>query len=344
MKLPRVRLRERVASAVESSGAARSLLHARERTGAPWLTVLTYHRVRATPDSGGFDDGVVDATAEEFDRQIEILRRHFTFVTLEDVRTWLAGGSIPKHPVLVTFDDAYRECRDVALPILQRHQAHAAFFVATQNVAERRVFWWDRASFIVGRATVHHASLPAYGLELDLQTPASRERSLRKVLRLIKDRFGLAIEPFLVALGEACGVEWNPTLEREHADATVATWDDVRALRAAGMDVQSHTRTHRVLQTLTPSELDSELAGARDDLESVLREPIRALAYPTGRPVRGREDITRAVKRAGYDLAFENAGGVNVRRSAPLMLRRIPMSVGMSPARFETILVLPFLR
>jgi peptidoglycan/xylan/chitin deacetylase (PgdA/CDA1 family) len=308
--------------------------------------VLTYHRVRETPDSGGFDDGVVDATAAEFDQQIALLRRHFSFVTLDDVRRWLAGGSLPKHPVLVTFDDAYRECRDVALPILRRHGAHAAFFVATHHVAERRVFWWDRASYIVARATARHATLPAYGLELDLQDRAGRERSLHRILRLIKDRFGLAIEPFLAALAEACGVEWSAALERELADATVATWDDVRALRAAGMDVQSHTRTHRVLQTLTPEELDAELGGAREDLESVLREPIRALAYPTGRPVRGREDITRAVQRAGYDLAFENAGGVNVRalRPSPLMLRRIPMSVGLTPQRFETILVLPFLR
>ncbi|MGZ3477038.1 MAG: polysaccharide deacetylase family protein, partial [Polyangiales bacterium] len=298
------------------------------------------------PDAGGFDDGVVDATTAEFDQQVGILARHFSFVTLEDVRRWLRGGSLPKNPVLLSFDDAYRECRDIALPILQRHRAHAAFFVSTQHVEQRRMFWWDRASFVIHRAKVQRAAVPAYDLVLDLSSEAHREESLRRVLRLIKDRFGLAIDPFLDALSEACGVHWSPELERSLADATIATWDDVRALHEAGMEIQSHTRTHRVLQTLSPEELASELGGAREDLEAKLRVPVRALAYPTGRPVNGRADITRAVRDAGYDLAFENAGGVNTRflRPSPLMLRRIPMVAGMTPERFETILVLPLLQ
>src|SRR5437868_4589401 len=124
------------------------------------------------------------------------------------------------------------------------------------------------------------------------------------------------------------------------------SWDDIRAMRKAGMDVQSHTRTHRVLQTLSAEELAKELRGSREDLESAMGEKITALAYPTGRPVRTRGDIGKAVREAGYDLAFENAGGINSRffKPSPLNLRRIPMAPGISPERFEAILVLPYLQ
>jgi peptidoglycan/xylan/chitin deacetylase (PgdA/CDA1 family) len=90
------------------------------------------------------------------------------------------------------------------------------------------------------------------------------------------------------------------------------TWDHVRELRKAGMDVQSHTRTHRVLQTLPPSELCDELAGSRDDLERELGEPARALAYPVGNPLPGASPIRAALEKAGYEIGLSNLTGSNL--------------------------------
>ncbi len=347
MTLPRVRLRERVAALVDASRLAPAILRLRARVSSSSLTVLAYHRVRPTPDAGGFDDGVVDATTAEFEEQVKLLRRDFTFVGLDEVRHWTEGGALPRNSVLLTFDDAYRECRDVVLPILLRHGARAAFFVPTQHVEERRMFWWDRAAFVLARATVPRATLASYGgLVLDFSTVAARAATLRRVLRVIKDRFGLDIDSFLDAVADACGVSLGRELDRSLADSLICGWEDILALRRAGMDVQSHTRTHRVLQTLTTREIEDELAGSRAELEAVLREPVSALAYPTGRPLRAHVDIASAVRRTGYRLAFEMVGGTNPRsaRSSPFHLRRIPMATGLSLARFQTLLALPGLQ
>ena len=337
----RLRLRARVASLVDASGVGALILGARARTGTPWLTALTYHRVRETNDSGGFDDGVVDATAAEFEEHIRLLARDFTFVGLDEVQRWTEGAKLPHNPVLVSFDDAYRECHAVALPILQRHNARAAFFIPTVPVTERRMFWWDRASYILGRAKVSRAVLPGYGgFVIDLTNDAARVATERRALRHIKDTFGLPIDSFLEALAEVCLVHLPLDAERALAETLICTWDEVRALRSAGMDVQSHTRTHRVLQTLTPAELDEELAGSREELEAVLREPVHTLAYPTGKPVSGRDDIQSAARRAGYRLAFENVGGVNARfpRANALRMHRIPIEPGTSRTRLQTVM------
>ncbi len=344
----RLRVRARIASLLDASGAGSWILAARARAGTPWLTALTYHRVRETPGSGGFDDGVVDATAAEFEEHIRLLSRDFTFVGVDDVRRWNDGGSLPRNPILVCFDDAYRECHSLVLPILVRHGARAAFFVPTAPVEERRLFWWDRASYILGRARIARATLPRFaesqgGFVIDLTSEAARAATVRRALRLIKDEFGLAIDGFLEALAEACEVHLPLAAERALADETVCTWEQLRALRSAGMDVQSHTRTHRVLQTLTPEALADELAGSREELEAQLREPVRTLAYPTGKPIGPRRDIIDAVVRAGYQLAFENVGGVNPRflRNDALRMRRIPMPADTSGTRFQTLLAMP---
>ncbi|MGH7270431.1 MAG: hypothetical protein ACREJ3_08370, partial [Polyangiaceae bacterium] len=51
------------AAAMDRIGIARAVLSVR-RTMAPWLTVLTYHRVARREDAALFDDGVVDATPQ----------------------------------------------------------------------------------------------------------------------------------------------------------------------------------------------------------------------------------------------------------------------------------------
>jgi peptidoglycan/xylan/chitin deacetylase (PgdA/CDA1 family) len=101
-------------------------------------------------------------------------------------------------------------------------------------------------------------------------------------------------------------------MERGFADRLLLTWDHARELRRAGMDVQSHTRTHRVLQTLRPDELADELAGSRADLQRELGEPTRAVAYPVGNPILSTSPIRAALEKAGYELGFSNATGSNV--------------------------------
>jgi len=89
------------------------------------------------------------------------------------------------------------------------------------------------------------------------------------------------------------------------------TWDDVRALAAAGMDVESHSRRHRVLQTLDEAGLEDELAGSRRELEAQLGRPVQAIAYPVGRRIAHLAPIRRAVEAAGYKIGFTNMSGAS---------------------------------
>lgn len=75
----------------------------------------------------------------------------------------------------------------------------------------------------------------------------------------------------------------------------------VRALHEAGMEVGSHTLTHRDLRGLEGSELESELRGSKLAVEALTGEPCRVLAYPYGFY---DERVVRAAGEAGYELAF----------------------------------------
>jgi len=78
------------------------------------------------------------------------------------------------------------------------------------------------------------------------------------------------------------------------------SWDDVRALAAAGMEIGSHTVDHARLADLPDDRVRAELMDSKRELEAHLQKPIEALAYPYN-SVRSR--IIDAARAAGYRVA-----------------------------------------
>jgi GT2 family glycosyltransferase/peptidoglycan/xylan/chitin deacetylase (PgdA/CDA1 family) len=80
---------------------------------------------------------------ERFERQIRWLARSgYTGIKPSDWLNWIRHGTgLPKKPILVTFDDAYADTADYALPILKKYGFNAAVFVVTEQLAGTNT--WD---------------------------------------------------------------------------------------------------------------------------------------------------------------------------------------------------------
>jgi peptidoglycan/xylan/chitin deacetylase (PgdA/CDA1 family) len=319
----------------------------RRFTPVPLLSIVTYHHIADQDASYPYDPNVADANPAQFRRQMETLARYGTPIGVDELIRALNGAPLPKNPVMVTFDDGYRSCHDVALPILRAVGVRATFFVATSFISERRLYWWERIALLLKKSTRKQATIQyPHALTLDVASPKSHDT----LTQIIKNTRDLDLERFLVELGLALGVEWNRQIEAEYADQLIMTWDQVRALARAGMDVESHGRNHRVLQTLDDEALADEVAGARTDLEAQLGRPVRAIAYPVGRRIDSEPRIREALASAGYQLGMSNHSGVNrwwppaLRGLAPIDpfdIRRLATDRTMSDAMFLTQVAVP---
>jgi len=58
--------------------------------------------------------------------------------------------------------------------------------------------------------------------------------------------------------------------------------DEIRALRAMGMEIGSHTLTHRCLAGRPAEEVRHELKESKARLEDIIGAPVIALSYPEG--------------------------------------------------------------
>jgi peptidoglycan/xylan/chitin deacetylase (PgdA/CDA1 family) len=341
-------MRERVARLLHKTGALGAVMQMRRLVPMPTLCIITYHHIEDHAPGYPFDPDIADATPVQFRRQVETLARYGTPLSVDDLLRMLEGGPIPKNPVMITFDDGYKSCHDVALPILKQVGVPATFFISTSFITERRLYWWERISLIMNQAVrrkgvVHYP----HPLEFDLDDPTSRFR----LNAVIKTEASLDVERYLGELAQTFGVPWSPPVEADHAKGMIMTWDEIRALAKAGMDVESHTRNHRVLQTLDPAALEDELVGSRLELEAQLGRPVRVIAYPVGRRIAYQPHIRRALAAAGYRAGMSNKTGVNRLWPAPFRglvppidpfdIRRLAIDRSMSDAMFLTQVAVP---
>lgn len=110
--------------------------------------------------------------------------------------------------------------------------------------------------------------------------------------------------------------------------------NDVRALARAGMGVQSHGRTHRLLEDLDDATLDSELTISKHRLEALCEREVCALALPGGR---GGPRECDAALRAGYSLVLTSVPGINRVEAARDCSERIAVTRDMQMEDFAAL-------
>jgi len=137
--------------------------------GGPRLTVpiLMYHYIRVSPGSRDPLGESLSVTPRDFAGQMAMLRRAGVHtVSLGDVVAALGGGGpLPAHPVVLTFDDGYRDFTTTALPVLEADGLTATVFVVSGFVGRpgymtaADVAAAAAAGMTIGAHTVHHVAL-----------------------------------------------------------------------------------------------------------------------------------------------------------------------------------------
>jgi peptidoglycan/xylan/chitin deacetylase (PgdA/CDA1 family) len=293
--------------------------------------VLGYHRV--VEEFGATADVEMPSmliSSRMFERHLDCIGRHFTFVSLDDIGEHAAGGRRFDKPVAaVTFDDGYRDVYEHAFPILKRKGIPAAVFVVTGLIG--RPFWQVHDK-------LYHLMTKAFAAWRD---PRHEMTDLFRALRLpvtciARNKLAvtspmLAVTSILPELPLA-----EVRLLMDGLEAVVGNgfhdipmtlgWADLATMSKADITIGSHTKNHVSLPAEGPDVIAEELAGSKRQLERYLGAPIRHFAYPGGQFT---PDVVEAVNRAGYAFAY-TACRHGVRRHPELTIERLLLWQGSS--------------
>lgn len=113
------------------------------------LPILMYHYLSAPPPGADAYRTDLSVPPDRFAEHLDhLLAAGYTTVSLYDLVAYLTRGvPLPEHPVILTFDDGYRDNYTNAFPLLVERKMTATFFVVSDFLDEERPEYltWDMA-------------------------------------------------------------------------------------------------------------------------------------------------------------------------------------------------------
>jgi peptidoglycan/xylan/chitin deacetylase (PgdA/CDA1 family) len=302
-------MKKAVVTLMHAAGVFSSFRQANRNKGL----IVLYHRISD-------HDGIVAASPAAFEQQLDYLAAHYDIVPLSVFANLvLSGQLLPPRLAVVTIDDGYRDCYDFAFPLLVKRKVPATVFVVTDFVDRKTWLWTDKLRYLTqwARAPVLEAEISGCSLRVELGSGASRLEAaarVNSVLKLLPDHLkdeaiGRIAASVGVTLPQAPPEPFSPL-----------TWEQVREMNSAGIEIGSHTVTHPILTNISAARLRWELRESRNRLEDVLRKKVDLLGYPNGNY---DASVKSEARKAGYRCAVTADHGLNTSLDDPMALKRI---------------------
>jgi peptidoglycan/xylan/chitin deacetylase (PgdA/CDA1 family) len=106
---------------------------------------------------------------------------------------------------------------------------------------------------------------------------------------------------------------------RESDDEGYLSWEEIKTLQQRGVEIGSHTCSHRKLSEIVPVEAERELAVSHQTIAARLSQATMPLAFPYGSYSEAVIEITR---RLPYTCALTTDAGTNGDATNLFLLRR----------------------
>ncbi|HET8680933.1 MAG TPA: polysaccharide deacetylase family protein [Micromonosporaceae bacterium] len=143
----------------------------------------------------------------------------------------------------------------------------------------------------------------------------------------ILQRYGIAATAYVITSRVG-------TPPRPGADPSL-DWDQLAGLRGNGVEIGSHSHTHRALDCLRPAELHEEVVVSKRVLEDGLRERVDTFAYPYGYHSAA---VRRTVRAAGYTSACAVKNALSHLGDDPFAVARVLVERGTGAAGVDAAL------
>lgn len=241
---------------------------------------------------------------ELFDAQMRVLREHFTAVSVSELCRAVTERRRQRNVVAVTIDDGYEDFFHYALPVLARHKIPATLYATSAFVDQRLWLWPDVLRYAIeqtGQAVIE-CSLGGKWVTFELRSADERERAWNTLADHALTLDAIDASEFIRS---AVGALKANVPETPTPEFRAMTWDQLRQVAAAGVEIGGHTCTHPLLTKCDQSQVAREVADSKAELEGHLQAPVQTLAYPHGIC---DEMVRKATRQAGYLGATSGTG------------------------------------
>lgn len=270
--------------------------------------ILMLHRVTANPEKPNGVNRHLNIAPRFLDELIADMKRHgYRFVSMDEAVDRILAPHHREKFAAITADDAYRDNLTEALPVLEKHGAPIAIYVAPSLINGSSDLWWEVVEDIVAARDDVYVATPKGRVRLDCSSPA-RKYAANVFLHgyLTRDVAEEDQRTVVRELARSVGVDF----ERPRRE-TLMTWEEVRTVAGHPLvTIGAHTVNHYNLKRLTEEKAFAEMVDSARILDFELGRMPRHLAYPYGYAAAVCEREVRLAEAAGFASAVTTRHGV----------------------------------
>lgn len=188
-------------------------------------------------------------TIHDFENDLDYLVKHFEPISLQElINIKRTGRKIDKPCFHLTFDDGLRECYDIIMPILIKRKIPATFFINTDFIDNKGLFYRFKASIL-------SEQFSAKGM-LDLQ------------YQDVKD---------IDSLATTLGRDFDKYLEKEKPYLTTS---QIKEMIDNGFTIGAHSKSHPLFNLISKEEQIQETLSSIEFVKEKFDLKYSVFSFP----------------------------------------------------------------
>ena len=269
---------------------------------------VMYHYVRDLPNTE-FPE-IRGILTSKFEEQIIFLKKHFSFITVNDYAEFVQGKKILKpNSIMLTFDDGLKDHYTNVFPILKKHNIKATLYPLTNPITKKIVQPVQKVHFLFAKI--------------------GDDKFREEYNMILKTDFGKFFDKYEVNDKEIPGVNyrWDPPKvknlkymigimpddlknkilnkifplhfddEKSFSEELYLNKEEIKEMSEDGQEFGSHTLSHPILSSLNEEMQKEEIYESKKIIEKILNKKINSFCYPYGKY---NETTLKLVKNASY--------------------------------------------
>lgn len=260
------------------------------------VKVLMFHSVYES--SYGLPS--IAISKNNFEKLIGLISKYMKFISVDDLINTLDGTcELPTNPIIITFDDAYRNITTNALPFLELKQIPYAVYPIPKYIdikEQRNIFWWEK-----------------YYLMNSNEEP----KNFDKKINFLKNNLSNKIDKYI----NAHNIIINEELKKELSSMGIA---DIRKIAKSHLaHIGIHTLNHPCLGNLSTLSQEREISLAKTYIQKITKRKASSIAYPSGSY---NERTLEIIRKLDINIGFSTIPGKNIFPLCQYILKRINIS------------------
>lgn len=290
-----------------------------------FVNVLLYHRVCDLK----VDPWRLATKPEQFELQMKYIKENYNILRFED--DW---SNVKQKSIVITFDDGYIDNYQYAIPILDKYNIPATFFICTDNIGTKDLFWWDELTTILFNPRVNGMELNYNNKKYKLNGQTEKKKVCMEIRNLLIDMDDEKRRSDLKYI--------HNILSKVNFDVESNRSMNIHEIREISKNhnitIGAHTKSHTRLAGLDYEQQYIEINESKIILQNMIGTEVNVFSYPFGEEKDFTKKTIEIVKKSGFKKAAMVANGLYENSKGDFLINRNTIKGGINIDLFERLI------